>query len=120
MQCLYSTDLRPPDRCRALQLTRNLGPAGALKTGNTSFPKRYYLFVIKIPRNQHAFQPYPAMITLPNFQRKIVEELSELYEAFFAAQECLEESDYLTSARRITKPLAADAAFGNCGPRVSS
>jgi len=60
------------------------------------------------------------MTTLQHIQRKIAEELSNLYEAFFAAQESLEENDPVASARRFAKPLSPRrAALGNCEPRVS-
>jgi hypothetical protein len=59
------------------------------------------------------------MTILQHIQRKIVEELSNLYEAFFAAQEDLEENEYV-SARRVAQPRASrSATLGNCEPHVS-
>ena len=60
------------------------------------------------------------MTTMQHIQRKIADQLSDLYEAFFAAQESLEENDYVVSARRIAKPLSSrTATLRSCEPHVS-
>jgi len=60
------------------------------------------------------------MTTFQHIRGKITEALSDLYEAFFAAQESLEENEYVASVRRMTKPLSRrSATLRNCEPRVS-
>jgi hypothetical protein len=66
-----------------------------------------------------ANQPTPSMNTLHDLQVKIVEGLNDLYEAFYAAQEKIEESDFEISRIQMASFGGRNNRLTNCERNAS-